>query len=89
MKRKILSVVLILCIVVAILFIPFNKVHYDDGGTVKITAIAYCVVKWKTVDVEDISQYRQGEPLPIYQNTCVYFFPNSLKDLDELWEIKH
>ena len=87
--KKTSKILCLICAVVllAVLFVPFSVAHYDDGGTVKITALTYSVVKWNKLEHylnEDGTSYGGR-----HENTCVYLFPNNFKDLDELWDIRH
>ncbi|MBQ9134334.1 MAG: hypothetical protein IJX64_07365 [Clostridia bacterium] len=86
--KKILAVVVI-CLVIAALFVPFGIVHYDDGGTARYTSLTYSVVKWNKWIAAEAPEVEGGVRLEKYQNTCVYFFPNNFKSADALWEIKH
>lgn len=88
-KRRIPNAVIVSAVVLfvcLILFTPFQVRHYDDGGSTTYTALTYTVVKWKRILPIKTPDGYIGN---IYQNTCVYFFPNNFKSLDELWEIKH
>ncbi len=82
-KKLLASIIVIL--VVVILFAPLHIIHYEDGGTVRYSSLTYSVVKWKRY----ISDWSSGEmKLNIYEDTCLYFFPDNFKSLDELWEIR-
>ena len=70
-----------------ILLVPFSFNQYDDGGTVKITSLTYSVVMWNRLEIrlnEDGST-SGGR----YENTCVYFFPDNFKSLEDLWALRH
>lgn len=85
MKKR--RIILIILIIVALLFIPFSFVQYDDGGTVAYGALVYKIVVWERLEmVYD----ETGEPgrLTEYQNTTVYWFPFNFMDIDELWELE-
>lgn len=88
MKKKTKLICLICAVaLVAVLFVPFHVAHYDDGGTVKVTALTYSVVKWNKLELHlnrDGTTYGGR-----YENTCVYLFPNNFKSPSELWEIRH
>lgn len=79
MKRKSKIILAIgILLLAAILFVPFHVSHYDDGGTTQTTALTYSIVHWKKI----------GEA-ECYEKTCIYFFPDNFKGIDELWEIRH
>ncbi len=84
-KRTFIILGVILCL---ILFTPFQVNYYDDGGTTTYTALTYTVVKWNR-DVSEMDADGNTVGITVYENTCVYFFPNNFKGLGELWEIKH
>ena len=66
--RKTIIVTLIVAIL-AILTVPVKEVH-EDGGSISYTSLTYKVMKWnQTFGITD---------------TEVYWFPNNLKDYDEL-----
>ena len=80
MKRKSKLIIAIgILLLAAILFTPFVVAHYDDGGTTKTTSLTYSIVHWK----------RDNGEAECYEKTCIYFFPDNFKDIDELWEIRH
>ena len=70
-----------------VLLVPFNVSQYDDGGTVKITSLTYSVVMWNRLEIRLNEDGSTSGGL--YENTCVYFFPDNFKDLSDLWEIRH
>jgi hypothetical protein len=86
MKKKSLCLICA-AVLLVVLFLPFRVTRYDDGGSVQITALAYSIVKWNRPELylNDDGTSRGGR----HENTCVYLFPNNLKDLKELWEIRH
>lgn len=70
-----------------VLLVPFNVSRYDDGGSIKITALTYSVVKWSKLE---IYQNEDGSTSGgRYENTCIYLFPDNFKSLNELWMIRH
>jgi hypothetical protein len=86
MKKRICCLICAAALLV-VLFVPFHVSRYDDGGSVKVTALTYSVVKWKRHEIhwnEDGTSYGG-----FYENTCVYLFPNNFKNLSDLWEIRH
>jgi hypothetical protein len=75
LKRKDI-VILILC-VLALLCFPFPSGVYKDGGTREFTALTYKLVMWHCID-----------PHYEYIHTSIYWLPDNLKSVDELWEIE-
>lgn len=88
----VLGIIGVICLCVIVLlplsvpFIPFVQAVYDDGGTCTYRALAYKVVKWnKIIIVEN----ENGELFDYtYNETSVFWFPDSQKDIDELWELE-
>ena len=83
-----LSSLVIVSFVLAFLLTPYSTVRYDDGGTVKIQALGYAVVKWNRkwdMDVPNEPSDYANEP----QRTRVYLFPDNMKSYEELWRLKH
>lgn len=86
--KRVLTVSVIAVIVLAFLLTPYSTVRYDDGGTVKIQALGYAVVKWNRkwdMDVPNEPSDYANEP----QRTRVYIFPDNMKSYEELWRLKH
>ncbi len=83
MKKAFIIGIILLC---AVLFTPIPLGTIEDGGTRVYLALTYRIVKWNRL--YGISE--DGEThAEVYQNTCVYFFPDNFKDIDELWKLKH
>ncbi len=82
-KKAWIIIVLTAFMLLALLFIPVKRV-YDDGGTVEYAALMYRVVKWNKLNMNDA-----GDRIDRYESTTVYWFPNSLKSIDELWELEN
>ena len=76
MKKKIICISLSIIVVLVVMFVPFRKNEYDDGGTVEYVALTYKVVKWKRYIMP-------GES--IYESTRVYWLGDK-KPISELWE---
>ena len=76
MKKIIWRSILIIAILLAILFTPIPKGVYKDGGTREYAALTYKLVDWN----------RLIDGGNVYDATKIYWFPNSLKSIDELWE---
>lgn len=86
--KRVLTAVVVTVMVLAFLLTPYSTVHYDDGGTVKIQALGYAVVKWNRqwdMDVPDESSDYANEP----QQTRIYIFPDNFKSYEALWRQKH
>ncbi|MDD3946889.1 MAG: hypothetical protein PHI19_03525 [Clostridia bacterium] len=81
MKKKIRTALLVIGIFI-VLFFPFHIATYKDGGTKVYGALTYKVVAWNKLVSDEDGPHR-------HSNTCVYWFPDSLKGIDELWDIKH
>lgn len=73
MKKKIWIPIVI--VLIAVLFIPIPSGVYKDGGTREYTALTYKVVDWN----------RLTDDGSTYSATKVYFFPNNLRSIDNLW----
>ncbi len=93
--KNIMTAAIVTLLILAFLCIPYETLHFGDGGTVITNAIAYSVVDWNRGkdpdllsgskdEIEENLQYADME-----QNTCVYFFPHNFKNYDELWDMKH
>lgn len=74
MKKKVIIIVTV--ILALVLFFPVPFTSYDDGGTREFKALTYKIVKWNRMQADDL----------IYNTTRIYFFPNNLKSIDELWK---
>ena len=79
MKKKIWILIVTVVLLLAVLFIPYSRLEYKDGGTKVYTALTYKIVKWKRLGNADDE---------MYQKTKVYFFPDSRKSYDELWSME-
>jgi len=85
MKKKIIIPIAVIIILV-LLFVPFYVASFDDGGTRVYGALTYKAVAWKK-----IYSTIADNGLPVhgtYQNTSVFWYPDSQKNIDELWEIE-
>jgi len=81
MKKKIIFIVVII-LVLAVLIVPFKSDTANDGGTRVYSALTYKAVKWNKL----YDKSATGSNPEFYKNTAVYFFPDSFKDIDLLWE---
>lgn len=87
MKKKIIIPIIIVVGIALILFFPIPRGSYDDGGTREYTALTYKIVVWnKIMDVVD----EDGNHIPDsrYRNVSVFWYPDSLKRIDELWKME-
>lgn len=75
MKKKIWIAITVAVVTFAVLFVPKPGNIYKDGGTREYNALTYKIVKWNRLSEEGS-----------YSKTQVYFFPESLKSIDELWQ---
>lgn len=82
-KRKIWPFVTAF-ILFALLFVPFPAGVMKDGGSRDYLAVTYRIVHWKRL-TEQPGTDESGR----YENTCVYWFPDNWKSIDELWELRH
>ena len=84
MKKKYIVAIALIALAL-VLFLPIPRGTYDDGGTREYTALTYKIVAWRRL----VSNYdANGQLSPsIYKNTAVYWFPDNLKRIDELWKM--
>lgn len=81
-RKKLVAVCVTAAVILAVLFMPFVRDTYDDGGTVTYSALTYKIVKWKKLAGSD-----KGNGANVrYEKTSLFFFPENYKTLDELWE---
>lgn len=77
-KKKAVAVVIALAAVLFVAFVPYSWVTNKDGGTREVSSFALKYVNWNKTELSsDNSDYSKKQ---------VYFFPDSLKSIDELWE---
>lgn len=72
MKKRTLIILLIL--IVAILFVPVPSSPCKDGGTRDYTSMTYKIVVWNHI-CDDGN---------VFQETKVYFFPDNFRSMDDL-----
>lgn len=77
MKKKIWLGILGLLLLLAILFVPVPQGQLRDGGTRVYSALTYKLVNWNRIT-----------DAQTYQATAVYWFPDNLKSVDELWTME-
>ncbi len=73
MKKRIV-IILIVIGLLAVLFTPIPIGVCNDGGTRVYSALTYKIVDWNRLTGEST-----------YNKTCVYFFPNNFRTIDDLW----
>ena len=83
-KKKTIILVAIVLLVILLLPIPAT---YDDGGTCEWTALTYKIVRWVYLDWE-YNEDGSRDHLSTYNKTVIYFFPNNLKSINELWKME-
>ena len=88
MKKKIIIPIIIVAALALLLFLPIPQGTYDDGGTREYTALTYKIVAWNKIMV-DFDESGQLIPDSRYKKTSVFWYPDSLKSIDELWEIEY
>lgn len=76
MKKKIIFVLVIIVVIAAVLFVPIPAGAMKDGGSRVYSALTYKIIKWNRI----LSEHE------FYKKTRVYWFPNNLKSVDELWK---
>ena len=75
MKKKIWIFVLAAVLLAVALFTPIPKSALKDGGTREYAALTYKIVQWKRLSADGM-----------HEATRVYWFPNNLKSIDQLWK---
>ena len=75
MKKKIWIFVLAAVLLAVVLFTPIPKSALRDGGTREYTALTYKIVQWKRLSADGT-----------HEATRVYWFPDNLKSIDQLWK---
>ena len=81
--RKRIAIILLAAAAVIIPFVPYQTRTAEDGGTREYNALAYKAVTWNRITAGE------GEEPKFYRNTSVYWFPENLKTLDELWKAEY
>lgn len=71
--KKAIIILVILVFAAAIMFVPYRKDMYNDGGTVCYTSLTYQVVHWNRLyDDGNVSGYHVAKDL--------YVFPFNFRD---------
>ena len=73
MKKKVF-VILLIIVILAALAVPIPMGVYEDGGTREYAALTYKIVDWNRMTDDSV-----------YDMTKVYFFPQNICSVDELW----
>jgi len=81
-KKAIIAVIVILLLV---FFVPIPMGVYDDGGTRDYFALTYRIVVWNR-DLIEVRPDGSATNVTIYHKARVYWFADSRKKIDELWE---
>ncbi len=74
MKKR-LWIPILAGVLLAVLFVPVPRGHYDDGGTREFTALTYKIVRWNKVTADGT-----------YRQTRVYWLRDAYTDIDTLWK---
>ncbi len=82
MKKKIAIVCLAVVLLAAVLFTPIPIGPARDGGTRQYSALTYKIVAWNRITDE---LDKEGQPIK-YQKTSIYWYPDSQKSIEELWQ---
>ena len=82
-RRKRIVIILLAAAAVIIPFVPYQVLTAEDGGTREYNALAYKAVAWNRITAGE------GEGPEYYRNTSVYWFPENLKTIDELWKTEY
>ncbi len=86
-KKKTISTMVIVMLVIGLLFIPFPRDPQDDGGSREYTAYMDKIVYWNRLCYTFNPERNEWERTK-YTQKKVYWFPNSRKTLEELWRIE-
>ncbi len=88
MTKKRIALVLICVFALSfVLFFPFPTGTLNDGGTRIYSALTYKKVIWYK-SLGEIFSDGSVAPIGAYHRTSYYWFPDSTKDIDALWEIE-
>lgn len=91
MKKKIWIPIVVSVILLAALFIPLPVAPYRDGGTREYVAVTYKIVVWNrnvSRSYDNEAGQRVEMPIGAYHRTAIYWFADSRKTIDELWEME-
>lgn len=77
MSKKKKIIVAVVVIIMLVLFFPIPIGTLDDGGSKVYSALTYKIVKWVYHNEDRSRGYR----------TRVYWFPDNIKDINELHEM--
>ncbi len=85
MKKRVVVIFIAIVALTAVLFVPIPQGQFRDGGTEVFSALTYKVVKWRRLVPAGTGVEAEESR---YEKTSVYWFPDSMKSIDELWEIE-
>lgn len=87
MKQKAAITICLIFVLLATLFLPIPKGTLNDGGTRVYKSLTYTLVCWNKYLATP--QNEQGTSSGyFYNNTSVFWFPDSAKDINELWHLE-
>ena len=84
-KKTVIIAAIVLFIFILILFLPIPRGTYRDGGTKDYRALTYRIVVWNRL-TDRTGEDGAAEVIFTYHKTSVYWFPENLKSIDELWK---
>lgn len=85
-KTSSIIAVIIICILL-VMFLPIPIGTYDDGGTRAYNALTYKIVVWNKL-IAELNEDGSVNKTETYHKTSVFWFPDNLKSIDELWKIE-
>lgn len=86
-KKGLIITTVIVLVLAAALFLPIQRATYNDGGTRVYGALAYKTVVWNRI-IDESNEKDELIQGGIYHKTSVFWFPDSLKSIDKLWEME-
>lgn len=86
-KKEKVTVFVIAIIILVTLIIPIPRGSYDDGGTSTYQALIYKIVVWNKLHTVEGEDGLLNE-IKTYHKTSVYWFPNNMRSIGDLWEIE-
>jgi len=87
MKKKIIIPIVIIVGVALILFLPIPRGTLKDGGTREYASLTYKIVVWNKL-MPIVDENGNNVPDNRYRKTSIFWYPDSLKSIDELWEME-
>ncbi len=86
-KKRIMIICSVLILIAMILFLPIPTGKYDDGGTRTYRSLTYTIVAWNRY-ISEVDENGKTVKMDVYHKVSVFWFPDSQKNLTELWEIE-